>query len=94
MNNIFLQVTLKRQILLDSVQGRAPAESFNPIVSLPELENWITTWTFSETILSRSYTHIIRNVYANPTKVFDEMLDVQEILDCADDITKYYNDLY
>ena len=84
---------LKRQILLDSVQGRAPAESFNPIVSLPELENWITTWTFSETIHSRSYTHIIRNVYANPTKVFDEMLDVQEILDCADDITKYYNDL-
>ena len=60
---------------------------------MPELENWITTWTFSETIHSRSYTHIIRNVYANPTKVFDEMLDVQEILDCADDITKYYNDL-
>mgnify|MGYP001358834181 FL=1 len=84
---------LKRQILLDSVQGRAPAESFNPIVSLPELENWITTWTFSETIHSRSYTHIIRNVYANPSKVFDEMLEVQEILDCADDITKYYDDL-
>ena len=84
---------LKRQILLDSVQGRAPAESFNPIVSLPELENWITTWTFSETIHSRSYTHIIRNVYANPTKVFDEMLDIPQILDCADDITKYYDDL-
>ena len=59
---------------------------------MPELENWITTWTFSETI-SRSYTHIIPNVYANPTKVFDEMLEVQEILDCADDITKYYDDL-
>ena len=55
---------LKRQILLDSVQGRAPAEAFNPITSLPELENWITTWTFSETIHSRSYTHIIRNVYS------------------------------
>ena len=50
---------LKRQILLDSVQGRAPAESFGSIVSLPELENWIITWTFSETIHSRSYTHII-----------------------------------
>lgn len=84
---------LKRQILLDSVQGRAPAESFNPIVSLPELENWITTWTFSETIHSRSYTHIIRNVYANPSKIFDEMLDVEQIVDCADDITKYYDDL-
>ena len=78
---------------MDSVQGRAPAESFNPIVSLPELENWITTWTFSETIHSRSYTHIIRNVYANPSKIFDEMLDVEQIVDCADDITKYYDDL-
>ena len=66
---------LKRQILLDSVQGRAPVEAFSPIVSLPEIENWITTWTFSETIHSRSYTHIIRNVYSNPSKIFDEMLD-------------------
>ena len=84
---------LKRQILLDSVQGRAPNEAFSPIVSLPELENWIITWTFSETIHSRSYTHIIRNVYANPTKVFDELTDSQEILDCAGDISKYYDDL-
>ena len=84
---------LKRQILLDSVQGRAPADSFNPLVSLPELENWVTTWTFNETIHSRSYTHIIRNVYADPSKVFDEMLDIQEIVDCADDITKHYDDL-
>jgi len=84
---------LKRQILLDSVQGRAPAESFGSIVSLPELENWIITWTFSETIHSRSYTHIIRNVYSNPSKIFDEMLDIQEIIDCADDISKHYDDL-
>ena len=84
---------LKRQILLDSVQGRAPNEAFSPIVSLPELENWIITWTFSETIHSRSYTHIIRNVYANPTKVFDELTDSQEILDCAGDISKYYDNL-
>jgi len=84
---------LKRQILLDTVQGRAPAESFNPIVSLPELENWITTWTFSETIHSRSYTHIIRNIFPNPTAVFDDLLNVDEILDCADDITKYYDSL-
>jgi ribonucleoside-diphosphate reductase beta chain len=84
---------LKRQILLDSVQGRAPNEAFSPIVSLPELENWIITWTFSETIHSKSYTHIIRNVYANPSKVFDEMMDIQEIIDCGDDITSYYDDL-
>ena len=84
---------LKRQILLDSVQGRAPAESFGTIVSLPELENWIITWTFSETIHSRSYTHIIRNVYSNPSKIFDEMMDIKEIVDCADSISEYYDDL-
>ena len=84
---------LKRQILLDSVQGRAPAVAFGPICSLPELETWITTWTFSETIHSRSYTHIIRNVYANPSKIFDEMMDIQEIVDCAGDITALYDKL-
>ena len=84
---------LKRQILLDSVQGRAPGLAFLPICSLPELETWIQTWTFSETIHSRSYTHIIRNVYSDPSRVFDEMLDIQEIADCAHDISKYYDDL-
>ena len=84
---------LKRQILLDSVQGRAPTEAFLPICSLPELENWIVTWTFSETIHSRSYTHIIRNIYSNPSEVFDNLLDIQEIVDCAKDISKYYDDL-
>ena len=84
---------LKRQILLDSVQGRAPTVAFGPVVSLPELETWITTWTFSETIHSRSYTHIIRNIYSNPSKIFDEMMDIQEIVDCAGDISKNYDDL-
>ena len=84
---------LKRQILLDSVQGRAPTTAFGPIVSLPELETWITTWTFSETIHSRSYTHIIRNIYPNPSLVFDQITDIQEIVDCAKDISKYYDDL-
>jgi ribonucleoside-diphosphate reductase beta chain len=84
---------LKRQILLDSVQGRAPTAAFSPICSLPELETWITTWTFSETIHSRSYTHIIRNIYSNPSKVFDELLDIDEIVDCAKDISKYYDNL-
>ena len=84
---------LKRQILLDSVQGRSPNMAFLPVVSLPELETWIETWSFSETIHSRSYTHIIRNVYPNPSKVFDEITSIQEILDCAEDISKYYDDL-
>ena len=84
---------LKRQILLDSVQGRSPNIALLPVVSLPELETWIETWAFSETIHSRSYTHIIRNVYANPSKVFDEMLDIQEICDCADSITANYDKL-
>ena len=84
---------LKRQILLDSVQGRGPVESFGSIVSLPELENWIITWTFSETIHSRSYTHIIRNVYNDPSIIFDELMDIPEIIECAGDISKYYDDL-
>lgn len=84
---------LKRQILLDSVQGRAPSVAFGPICSLPELENWITTWTFSETIHSRSYTHIIRNVYTDPSKIFDELMDIEEIVDCAKDISKNYDEL-
>lgn len=84
---------LKRQILLDSVQGRAPSLAFMPLSSLPELETWIATWTFSETVHSRSYTHIIRNIFSDPGKVFDEMLDIKEIVDCAYDITRYYDDL-
>jgi len=91
---------LKRQILLDSVQGRAPSLAFLPICSLPEVETWIQTWAFYETIHSRSYTHIIRNVYPDPSRVFDEILEVQEIVDCAGSISKYYdyliqcNDMY
>lgn len=84
---------LKRQILLDSVQGRAPTAAFGPICSLPELENWILTWTFSESIHSRSYTHIIRNVYSNPSVVLDGIVEMQEIVDCAKDISKNYDDL-
>jgi ribonucleoside-diphosphate reductase beta chain len=84
---------LKRQILLDSVQGRAPSLAFLPICSLPEVETWIQTWAFSETIHSRSYTHIIRNVYSDPSRVFDELLEVQEIVDCAGSISKYYDEL-
>lgn len=84
---------LKRQILLDSVQGRAPNTAFLPLISLPELEIWVQTWAFSETIHSKSYTHIIRNVYPDPSKVLDELMDIQEIVDCARDITEYYDDL-
>ena len=84
---------LKRQIILDSVQGRSPNLALLPLVTIPELETWIETWAFNETIHSRSYTHIIRNVYADPTKVFDTMMDIKEITDCGKDISKYYDDL-
>lgn len=84
---------LKRQILLDSVQGRAPTTAFSPIVSLPELEGWILTWAFSESIHSRSYTHIIRNVYSNPSVIFDQMMDIEQIVDCAKEISEQYDRL-
>lgn len=84
---------LKRQILLDSVQGRAPSTAFGPICSLPELELWLTAWTFSETIHSKSYSYLIQNVYSDPSTVFDSILDIKEIVDCAKDISEYYDKL-
>jgi ribonucleoside-diphosphate reductase beta chain len=84
---------LKRQILLDSVQGRSPNLAFLPLATIPELETWIETWAFNETIHSRSYTHIIRNVYSDPSEIFDELMDLEEIVACAQDISKYYDDL-
>lgn len=83
---------LKRQILLDSVQGRSPTATFVPITALPEMETWAQTWAFFETIHSRSYTHIIRNIYPNPGEVFDSMKSIKEIADCAKDISQYYDD--
>ena len=67
--HIFLS-NLKYQTLLDSVQGRSPNIAMLPLVSLPELETWIETWAFSETIHSRSYTHIIRNIVTEPAEIF------------------------
>lgn len=84
---------LKRQIVLDSVQGRSPTLSFLPIVSLPEIEAWIQAWAFSEMIHSRSYTHIIQNVYPDPSVVFDEMMEIEQIVDCARDISEHYDRL-
>lgn len=84
---------LKRQILLDSVQGRSPNLAFLPLVSIPELETWIETWAFNETIHSRSYTHIIRNIYSDPSKIFDDILTIEPIVNCAKDISKFYDDL-
>ncbi|MFH4354054.1 MAG: class Ia ribonucleoside-diphosphate reductase subunit beta [Neisseriaceae bacterium] len=90
--HIFLS-NLKYQTLLDSIQGRSPNVAFLPIVSLPELETWIETWSFVETIHSRSYTHIIRNIVHNPALVFDDIVQNQEILKRAKDISYYYDDL-
>ena len=85
---------LRRQVLLDSVQGRSPSLTMLPLVSLPELESWVTLWTQNEGLHSRSYTHVIRNIYADPSVVFDEMMDIQEIVDCSIDVTKHYDKLH
>ena len=82
---------LKYQTLLDSVQGRGPCLAFLPHVSLPELEGCIVTWDFFETIHSRSYTHIMKNVYADPTEVFDTILDDEKIIERAISVTKNYD---
>lgn len=84
---------LQYQILLDSIQGRSPNVAFLPIVTLPEAETFIETWSFFETIHSRSYTHIIRSVYGEPGAVFDNIVEHPEIQKRAGDITNYYDDL-
>ena len=83
---------LKYQILLDSVQGRGPGMAFAPYCSLPELEGCMGVWEFMEQIHSRSYTHIIKNVYPDPGDVFDTVLDDENILQRAESVTKAYNE--
>lgn len=83
---------LKYQILLDSVQGRGPGMAFLPYCSLPELEACMTVWEFMEMIHSRSYTYIIKNVYSDPTEVFDTILNNEKILERASSVTGAYDD--
>ncbi|CRL60382.1 class Ia ribonucleoside-diphosphate reductase subunit beta [Proteus penneri] len=90
--HIFIS-NLKYQTLLDSIQGRSPNVAFLPLISIPELETWVETWSFSETIHSRSYTHIIRNIVNDPSVVFDDIVENEEILKRARDISSYYDEL-
>ena len=86
---------LLRQTALDSLQGRGPAQVFTPVVSIPELEALMYNWSFFETnIHSRSYSHIIRNIYNVPKDVFNTIHDTQEIVDMASSVGQYYDDLH
>ena len=82
---------LKYQTLLDSVQGRGPCLAFLPYCSLPELESMLVAWDFSETIHSRSYTYIMKNVYPDPTEVLDTIIDTPEIMARAKTVTDAYD---
>ena len=84
---------LKYQTMLDSVQGRGPCLAFLPFVSLPELESAIITWDFMETIHSRSYTYIIKNLYSQPSEIFDTIIGDEKIQKRAQTITETYDDL-
>ena len=83
---------LKYQIMLDSVQGRGPGLAFLPYCSLPELEACMTVWEFMEMIHSRSYTYIIKNVYSDPSVVFDTIIKDDRILERAESVTEAYDD--
>ena len=86
---------LLRQTALDSLQGRAPSQIFMPVASIPELEALIYNWTFFETnIHSRSYSHIIRNIYNTPKDVFNTIHDTQQIVDMASSVGNYYEELH
>ena len=83
---------LKYQIMLDSVQGRAPGMAFIPYCSLPELESCMEVWGFMEMIHSRSYTYVIKNVYSDPSEVFDTIISDPKILERAASVTESYDD--
>ena len=86
---------LLRQTALDSLQGRGPSQIFTPVVSLPELEALVYNWTFFETnIHSRSYSHIIRNIYNVPKEVFNTIHDTEEIVDMASSVGEHYDNLH
>ena len=86
---------LLRQTALDSIQGRAPAQVFGPVISIPELESLVSNWSFYETnIHSASYSHIIRNVYGVPKDEFNKIHDTKEIVEMAASVGRYYNDLH
>ncbi len=85
---------LKYQVLLDSVQGRSPFLTFGQVVTLPEVEEAIIIWDFFETIHSMSYSYIIKNVYASPDKIFDDIMSNQMIMERAGSVTDQYNDFY
>jgi len=86
---------LLRQTALDSIQGRAPIQVFSPVISIPELEALVTNWSFFETAIhSKSYSHIIRNVYGVPKDEFNKIHDTREIVEMAANIGKYYEDLH
>jgi len=86
---------LLRQTALDSLQGRGPSQIFTPVISLPELEALVYNWTFFETnIHSRSYSHIIRNIYNVPKDVFNTIHDTQEIVGMASSVGNYYDKLH
>jgi ribonucleoside-diphosphate reductase beta chain len=86
---------LLRQTALDSLQGRGPSQVFSPVISLPELEALVYNWTFFETnIHSRSYSHIIRNIYNVPKDVFNTIHDTEEIVSMASSVGDYYDALH
>ena len=90
--HIFIS-NLKYQTLLDSIAARSVNICFLPLVSLPEMETWIETWAFSETIHSRSYTHILRNLFNDPSSVFDDIIVNENIINRAVSITRYFDNL-
>lgn len=91
---VFTQ-NLLRQTALDSIQGRAPAQVFTPVISVPELEALVSNWSFFETCIhSKSYSHIIRNIYNVPKDEFNSIHDTQPIIDMAASIGRYYDALH
>lgn len=83
---------LQKLIFLDSIQGRGLLQTFGSYITLPEFEACVTTWQhFEVNKHSRSYTHILRSLYNNPSQIFDESFTIAPLKKLANNISYYYD---
>lgn len=85
---------IKSQIFNDSLQGRALMQTFGQICTNPEVEDCLNKISCFEGVHSRSYTHILRNLFSKPEVIFDEMVNDPMIQKRGRTMTYYYDEFY
>jgi ribonucleoside-diphosphate reductase beta chain len=82
---------LKSQVIMDSIQSMALSQAFLPICSDPAVKRCIVYMDQQESVHDDSYQHIIRNVYNDPTAVFDEMTSIEPLVNRGKSVAAYYD---